>query len=210
MAADSIFLNLAYVALLSSTFTRTVSRLRVMLVAGAALFVAFGLAIDNTAMVVWNILIGGLHLARLIKDERSQRRVTLTRGEALHRDAYFPTLSDFDFNLLWHMGAPVEYCNEAVLARGERPQMVSLILEGQAEIWSDGEVVRTVGVGGLLGEMSFVSPGPSAVNVRSAERLVTREWRQRDLASLDQLRPSVARALNAYISRDLAAKARLT
>ena len=209
MAVETVILNLAYVALLVSTFTRTLTRLRLLLVAAGIGFVVFGLIVDNMSMVVWNIVTSGLHTYRVIKDEAAKRSVQLSPEEALLHRELFPDLSAFDFNLLWRLGRPVEYVDELMIVLGETPDFVALILDGYAEIWERDERIRVLRRGALLGEMSFASGHPATVDVRSRGRLIVHEWTQQDLRSLDHLRPAAANAVRDYVSGALAAKARL-
>lgn len=209
MAAETVILNLAYVALLGSTFTRTLTRLRLLLIVGGLCFIVFGLIIGNASMVIWNIATSSLHTYRVIKDERAKRSVKLSPEEAALHQELFPDLSAFDFNLLWRMGRKVEYVDELMIVMGETPDFVALILDGYAEIWERDERIRVLRCGALLGEMSYASGLPSAVDVRSHGRLVVHEWAQQDLRSLDQLRPTAANAIRDYVSGALAVKARI-
>jgi hypothetical protein len=209
MFSAELILNVAYVLLLGSTFARTVSWLRIMLAAGAVAFVVFGAIEGITSMVVWNIAIGGMHVVRLLRDYRQQRSVQLTPREQLIRDEFLPDLNDFDFNLLWAMGEQATYSDEILIASGTQPTTVSIVLEGTALIERNGELIRGVRRGGLLGEMSFVTGEPAGVSVCTKQVLTVHEWRQRDLESLAQLRPGCARAMERMIARDLAAKTRV-
>lgn len=205
---DDLVLNAAYMALLASTFTRTVQRLRLLLVAGAVCFIAYGLAADVRSIVAWNIVIGSMHLFRVVRDLRVRRSVQLTANESVLRDRFFPELSDFDFNLLWTMGERVVAADETLIGPGNVPESVSLVLSGSLTVSRDGGLVATVGPGGLLGEMSFVSGQPAEVLVTADGGVVLHRWNQRELSSLDQVRPASARAFHDLLSRDLVGKAR--
>lgn len=209
MVSSALILNAAYVMLVGSALTRTVSWLRVMLTLGSVAFVVYGAIEGIKSMVVWNIVIGAMHLVRLVRDHLQQRAVELTPGEEQARDEFLPDLSDFDFNLLWAMGEQVDYRDEVVILAGSLPSTVSVVLEGTALIERTGELIRGVRRGGLLGEMSFVSGEPAGVSVRVEKPLTVHQWRQRDLESLAQLRPACARAVERMIARDLAAKTRV-
>ena len=81
MSLAVVVLNAAYVALLASTFTRTITRLRAMLVLAAVAFVIYGLVEDIPSMVGWNIAIGSMHAWRIVRDYRQQKLVSLTPPE---------------------------------------------------------------------------------------------------------------------------------
>jgi len=209
MTLAVVILNAAYVALLGSTFTRTVVRLRAMLVLAAVAFIVFGIIESIPSMVAWNVAIGSMNVFRIARDFRQQRSVTLTSEEASARDEFFPELGDFDFHLMWCMGKPVAYDNQTLIQQGTLPDTVSLVLEGTATIENDGVVSRGIRRGGLLGEMSFVSGQPADVDVVARGPLVVRQWDQRHLASLDQVHPASAKAFRQLLSQDLVAKARV-
>ena len=209
MAVETVILNVAYVALLGSTFTRTLTRLRLLLIAGGVCFIVFGLFIGNVSMVIWNVVTSSLHAYRIIKDEAAKRSVKLSPEESALHQELFPELSAFDFNLLWRLGRKVEHVDQLMIVMGETPDFVALILDGYAEIWEREERIRVLRRGALLGEMSYASGLPAAVDVRAHGRLVVHEWAQQDLRSLDHLRPAAANAIRDYVSGALAAKARI-
>lgn len=208
MSLADIVLNLSYIALLGSTFTRTVNWLRVLLVIGAIFFVIYGSMQGIRSMIVWNIAIGGMHLVRLLRDLAAQRAVELSADEIEVRDAYFPDLRDFDFGVLWAMGTPVSYADEPVIEEGSLPTFVLMVLRGHLAIERNGDVVRGVRRGGLVGEMSFVSGQAADVRVLARGDVTGHLWDQRQLASLEQVNPASSRAFRAHIERDLVAKAR--
>lgn len=206
---DVIVVNLAYVALLSAAFTKTLGRLRLLLIAGATGFVAFGLIEQIWSIVIWNLLIGGIHTFRFVRDLLAARSVHLDSGESAVRDRIFPGVSDFDFNMLWSLGEEVTYDTTQVIARGSVPDTVSLVMDGVVHIKRDGETLRHLRSGALLGEMSFVTGDEAAVDVVADGRLVVHQWDQRSLKSLGRTHPPSLRVLEALISKDLAAKAHI-
>ena len=209
MSVAVLILNAAYVALLASTFTRTLIWLRAMLVLAAIAFIAYGTVESIPSMVIWNIAIGSMHLFRIVRDYRQQNSVALSDEEAAIRDEFFSELADFDFHMLWCMGASATITDEVVIHRGELPTVVSLVLDGTATIERNGVVERGVRRGGLLGEMSHVSGRPAEVTVTARGTLHLHQWDQRQLASLEQVHPASARAFRQLMTQDLAAKARL-
>ena len=210
MTVAVIVLNIAYVALLTSTFTRAITRLRFMLILASVAFIIFGVLENIVSIVLWNIVIGSLHLFHIVRDYYQQRSVTLAPAEQIERDQFFPGLCDFDFHLLWCMGRDLEYTDAVLVHADEEPDTVSLVLDGIVVVEDkQGEVVRGLRRGALVGEMSFVSGEPAAFDVRAQGTAVVKQWDQRQLASMDQLHPASARAFRELISRDLVAKARV-
>lgn len=205
---DLVVLNLAYVALVGATFTRTLDRLRGLLICGAICFVLYGLAADVASIVLWNIAIGGLHTFRAVRDALARRSVTLADDERRVRDELLPAVSDYDFYLLWSMGAERTYDNTTVIARGSVPDTVRLILGGAVRIEGDA-VAKILRRGALLGEMSFVSGDAAIVDAVAVDLVTVREWEQRDLTALAQSHPPSAQAFQRLLERDLVAKTRV-
>lgn len=180
-----------------------------LLIAGAVCFITFGAIEQIWSIVIWNVVIGGIHTVRLVRDIANARGVDLTHEEAQIRDQLFPGASDFDFNMLWALGREVTYVDVSVIERGSLPETVSLVLDGVVHIRRDGETLRHLRRGALLGEMSFVTGEEAAVDVVADGNLLVHEWEQRNLISLAQANPPSARALEGLISKDLAAKAHI-
>ena len=151
----SLLINLAYVALLGSAFTRTVTWLRVLLTLGSALFVVYGIVEGITSIIVWNTIIGVFHATHVVRDERSRRAVRLNPDEAAYRDEWFADLDDFDFNCVWSLGRSARV-NGQIIEAGSRPEEIALILEGRAVVERGDTAVATLSRGHLIGEMSFV------------------------------------------------------
>lgn len=204
----AILLNAAYVFLLGSTFVRGLNWLRALLIGGALCFIAFGAVEGIRSMVVWNVAIGSLHLFRLARDLQQQHSVSLSEDEVQMRDEFLPAMGDFDFNLLWKLGGRAVYDHETIIEAGSAPSTVSLVLDGTALVERNGEVVRGLRRGALVGEMSFVSGNLANATVRADAPLTVHQWHQQDLASLSQVRPTCARGLERLISEDLVLKVR--
>ncbi len=201
-----LILNLAYLALVSSTFFRRVLWLRAMLVAGAIGFVAYGAINGITSMVVWNIIIGVLHGRQLLRFVLARRAVELSEEDERLRVALFPRLDRFDFHSLWSMGIDDEFVDVRLTVAGQPSHAVYLILDGIVEVRAGEAVVAELGPGALVGEISFVADGVASADTFTIGRVRVREWDQTRLATLDQLNPTAARALQLYIGQDLAKK----
>lgn len=208
MISSAVILNAAYVALLASTATRTITWLRVMLVAAAVGFVAYGAIEGIRSMLIWNLVTGSMHTFRLVRDYLQQRSVTLTQEQTQIRDDFMSGLGDFDFSLLWAMGEGRNYHDQVLIADGDEPTTVSIVLDGVALIERDGDVIRGIRRGGLIGEMSFVSGQAANATVRADGTLTVHQWRQSDLSSLAQVRPASAKAFDKLLRHDLVNKAR--
>lgn len=206
MQTGTLVLNVAYLVLVSATFTRRILWLRGALVVSAALFVAFGLLTENWTMVFWNALAGLLHGRQAHRYIRSQRGLDLSPAEAAIRAAWFPDVDSFDFQTLWTMGETNDYHLTALASEGEAQTSLMLILEGSAVVDVGGDEVGIVKSGDLVGEMSFISGAPANATVTCQDTVRVREWDQERLRALDHLNPSAASALRGRIQDNLAQK----
>lgn len=206
MNGADLILNLAYVLLIGGGLTRNILWLRTMLLLAAFGFITYGLVQDIPSMVAWNIVTGGLHGSRIVRTLRTRKLVALTASEAQIRDWLFPGMSEFDFNILWSMGAEVTYSEAMLIEQGTVPTTVSVITDGEVSVARDGEIFKRLGVGLLVGEMSFVSGEPAHASVIADDVVVVRQWNQRQLASLDQVHPQSAKAFQSLMTRDLVRK----
>lgn len=209
MEASTIILNLAYIGLVSATFTRTILWLRGMLVAAAIGFVAFGLLTDLTSMVVWNVITGSLHTAQIVRYVRGRRGVVLSDEDEQIRSTLFPSLDRFDFFTMWSMGEETDYRDGSQLTTvGEPLSALGLLLDGEVDVRRAGESLNRITAGSLVGEVSLASGGSATADTFAVGAVRMREWQRQVLTTLDQLNPNAARALRTCISRELAARVR--
>lgn len=206
MAAATIVLNLAYVCLLASTFTRTIVTLRSALIAGSVAFITFGLWVDIPSMVAWNSVTGTLHTVQLVKAVRARRAIALTKDDESVRQTLFPELDAFDFHALWSMGEEKRPENVQLTHSGQPQHWVGLLLDGHVEVWRKGSPTARLDAGALIGEMSFMGGGHASADCYAIGPVRLRVWGQEQLAMLDELNPTSSRALLRLIGRDLTTK----
>ena len=154
---DDLVLNFAHIVLVIAAFTRSVRWLRYLLIVGSFASVTFGLISGFAAIVFWNLLIGGLHTFRVIRDLRAERAVSLSEDERAIRDLVLRDVSEFDFHMFWAMGRDASYTDESIVAAGSRPDTVGLIVDGVAQVVGTDIDVK-LERGQLIGEMSYVWP----------------------------------------------------
>ena len=206
MAPSTLIINLAYVALLSATFTRRILWLRLFLITGAVGFITFGALTQNWSMLGWNIVTGSLHGRQLMRYVMARRAVSLSADDERHRSDLFPELDRFDFSSLWSMGDTVTYDGESITRLAEVHGRIGVVLDGTVSVVRPGSEQVRLGPGALIGEMTFVGGGAATADVRAEGVVTMRQWEHERLATLDQLNPVAGRALHAFLERDLLAK----
>ncbi len=143
-------INLAYVALLLGAFNRSLQRVRVLLVVAALFFIAYGTIQGIGSMVLWNFVIGGLNLYRLLAGIRGEGRVALSAGQDTIRRQFFSTASPDDFLRFWERGHDMT-CVDGPLPISEDPaQEVLLIVRGGVARLSNGMPIQVLGPGAII------------------------------------------------------------
>lgn len=180
-APDFAALNLAYTLLLAGAFCKSLNRVRFLLVLAAASFVSFGAIQGIQSMVVWNLIIGGLNLQRLITGLLRDALVRLTIEQETLRQRFFPDIAPADFLRLWTLGEDVRCVDDLIVAAGSAPHRLHLVLRGTVQIKQDGDVLAVLGSGAVIGQVEsppFLSP---SADWQAAGAVWLRSWRLADL-----------------------------
>lgn len=94
---------------------------------------------------------------------------------------------------------------ETIIKGGEASRVMYVVMEGEAEIRLNGEIIQLAGPGGLIGELALIdhAPGTADVVARSACRLVPID--ERRFHFLVQQTPNFALAVMRVIAERLRA-----
>lgn len=206
VGGSEIVLNLAYVALFASTFSRSVKSLRWALIAAAVAFIIFGSVVGIWSMVVWNLIIGSLHCYRQFKHFQARAKVSLSAEDERFRQMLFPDLNEFDFHLLWSLGEEGTMTGERLTTQGEPSDSVWLVLSGVVEVHTDGKLINRLATGSLVGEMSYLSEGPAIADTIPVGPVLLRRWPQSALRVFAEVNPTASKAFFEAISNDLSRK----
>lgn len=205
MGLSTAVINVAYVTLFASTFTRSMPRLRASLVAASIAFIVFGTMEGNWSMVAWNAVTGVLNTRQLVLHARARTALVADESEERIRHRWFPDLDAREFLALWSMGRDVHHIDERLIEFGAENSHTWLILDGTVEVRRPGSVAR-LGAGSLVGEMTLVSDSRATAAVDAVGSVHLRRWSHAQLEALDRLNPQVGRAVHAYVERDLVSK----
>ena len=206
MDESAVILNIAYLVLVASAFTRAVLSPRIALMIGAAGFIVYGVVASIATVIVWNAVTGSLHALQLYRYVSARRAVHLTDDDERWRERLFPGLDRFDFYSLWSMGEESQSSDRRLVAMGDDHNRVAVVLKGRVEVRSEDAVIAELGEGALFGEMSFVRGLPANSDVHAVGEVRLRVWDQDRLRALDQLNPAAGRAFGEFVQRDLATK----
>lgn len=201
-------INAAYAVSLLALGVRDVLPLRALLLAGQALFLAWGVLIENTPTVAWNAAFMTINAVMIARVAWERRPLEIPAALRDLYDEIFSPMSARDFLLLWEMGDPHRAENEPLVRQGATPDALKLILAGTARVQRDGRHVADIGRGGFVAEMSLLSGQPASADVTPTDAVDYLAWSREKLATLERLNPSLYLALQKALGRDLTRKAR--
>lgn len=150
---DFAAINLAYVLLLIGAFSRSLHRVRILLVSAALAFIVYGTIRGIPSMVVWNCAIGGLNLRRFITGVATDLRVRLTAEEETVRRWLFPAASPGDFAELWSHGEDRWYIDDVIVAAASADHRLHLVLRGKVVVKRGEAVLAAIGPGSVIGKV---------------------------------------------------------
>lgn len=199
-------LHIAYVVRFLSTLPRSVFGIRNALIVTALAFVVYGIAAGIVAMIIWNGIIAAIYALQNLRLLRSRSKVTLSAEDERFRQMLFPDLTDFDFHMMWAMGEEGTMYRQQLTYQGHPADSVWLVLDGVVDVRRDGEFVSRLGVGSLIGELSYVTGEPEVASTYPQGRVLLRRWPPSSLRMLAEVNPSASKALFEAISKDLGRK----
>ncbi len=206
IVGSELLLHLAYIVRFLSTLPRSVFGIRNTLIATAVAFVIYGIVAGVVAMIVWNGIIAILYAIQNVKHLRARSRATLTPHDEHFRRLLFGSLDEVDFAVLWSLGQEGTMTRQQLTYQGVPADSVWLVLDGVVDVRRDGQLVNKLGVGSLVGEMSYVSGHPEVADTYPQGRVLLRRWQPSALRMLAEVNPVASRALFEAMSKDLERK----
>ena len=206
VTAEDLIINAAYVVSMAALAVRDVLRLRMFLLGAQGLFLLWGIALWHYPTMGWNAAFLAINALAIVRILRERRPIELP---AAFRDVHqrlFPSMGNREFLLFWELGNPHRQTAGPLVRQGERPDVLKLLLEGEARVERDGDVVATLGRGDFVAEMSLLSGEPASANVFVDKPVAFVSWSRRKLDTLERLNPDVFLELQKALGRDVTAK----
>jgi hypothetical protein len=153
--------------------------------------------------VAWACLLAILNLFQMLLILWDIRPIRLDGEQQTLRDLAFPNLSPSEFSSLtrfaeWRDGER----GELVASQGSEVTEIIVILRGSAQVERDGQPVRTLREGTIIGEIGYLSGQPFSSTIRLAEESRLVIWRRSVLHDFFACHPSIASSFDrAFISR---------
>lgn len=200
--------HLSYLLLVLSMLMRHMLWLRLFVITSAMAGIAFDhFWLQNPVGVFWQSLLVVVNVAELALLWRNDRRARFTAEEDRFRESLLSGLSPGRTRRLLDMGRWETLPSETVLTReGQRPEFLTYLASGAVRIERQGRLLRLVGEGHFIGEMSMMGDGLAVATAVMQDS--GRVWRI-ERPKLDRLResnPAAMAAVEAGVARDMRAK----
>lgn len=200
--------HLSYLLLVLSMLMRRMLALRLLVIASALAGIAFDYFwLSNPVGVFWQSLLVLVNLGELFLLWRNDRRATFSDEEMLFRESLLAGLSPGRTRRFLDLGRWEDLPAGTVLTReGRRPDFLIFIAAGEVRVETGARLVRVVGPGHLIGEMSLIGDGQAAATTDTLTQV--RAWRI-ERPKLDRLRdtsPVTMAVVEAGVARDMRAK----
>ena len=105
---------------------------------------------------LWSLLFVAINVAQVVRIHVERRRTRLSAEERELRTYLFPHLGEIDFHYLLKASVRQSFApGSALTQQGIKLDQLHVIVKGSAEVLVNNEPVARIGVGSLVGEVSF-------------------------------------------------------
>ena len=101
-----------------------------------------------------------------------------------------------------------QWGSEVVINKNEAPQDIFLVLDGVAQVESEGRHLASLRRGRLFAEMSFLTGRPASATIRGDGKLNAIAWPQQFLRDLKTAKPALFLKIEGILGSELALKLR--
>lgn len=197
--------HLSYLLLVISMMMRSMTVLRLLVIASAFAAIAYDtIWLKDPVGVFWETLLVTVNIVQIGREALRERRARFSPEEWKFVTARLNTLKKADARRLLNRGIWVDGTPGTVLTTQHQPVThIAYLVEGEVDILVDGQKVGCCLPGNFVGEMSVLGNRPaSATAIVSA---ASRYWLipARDLVDLQENDPDTAAAFHSGIARDL-------
>ncbi|MGX9353020.1 Crp/Fnr family transcriptional regulator [Shimia sp. W99] len=200
--------HLSYLLLVLSMLMRRMLWLRIFVIASALAGIAFDYFwLNNPVGVFWQSLLVIVNLAELAILWRNDRRAVFSEEENSFRAQFLLAMSPGQARRFLDLGRWEDLPEGRVLTvEGVQPEFLCYLSDGEVAVHTDGRLVRVVGGGHFIGEMSLIGEEVAAATV--ILQTPARVWRieRAKVVRLRQTNHATMAVLEAAFARDMRAK----
>ena len=194
---------------LGALLVRDVLWLRLLMVVAGAVVLPYYVAQRPPlwAPVLWGLVFIGINIVQIGLLLLERRPVHMTEPEQrLYRTA-FRSLTPREFVRLIKVGRWEEAASsDCIVEQGTVLNTIMVILSGKVAVKVDGRTVATLGEGQFIGEMSYLTGGPTSARVEAMVPTKYVTWQKAQLDEFLNKSTELRAALQLVIGRDLVAK----
>ena len=194
---------------LGALLVRDVLWLRLLMVVAGAIVLPYYVAQDPPlwAPVLWGLLFIGINVVQIGLLLLERRPVHLTEPEQRLYRTTFRSLTPREFVRLIKLGRWEEAAlSDCIVEQGTVLNTIMVILSGKVAVKVDGRTVATLEEGRFIGEMSYLTGGPTSARVEAMVPTKYVTWQRARLDEFLNKSTELRAALQLVIGRDLVAK----
>jgi hypothetical protein len=198
--------HLGYGLMLCAFLARDVLWLRALLAGAQSLLVVYALLAGLTSVAAWNGLFASVNALWAVTIVRERRQVTLPPDLAATYARHFAALAPPEFLRLWEQGRREIVRDRALTRDAEYPDALYFLMTGTARVSRQGRLVRELGAGHFVAEMSLLTGEPANADVDAIGEVEAVRWAIRDLRSIQQRNPVLWTKIQSVIGQDMVRK----
>ncbi|MGI9318430.1 MAG: Crp/Fnr family transcriptional regulator [bacterium] len=184
--------------------------LRILLIAGACMYIATGLLLNLNSMIGWHVAYALINLVQVVLILMGNRICVLHESILVLYGEKFSTLKPREFKKLINMNDKGIVGPCTLLGENRKNDNLFLITDGEAVIKKQGRVISRLGVGDFIGEMSVLTGKPASTDVIVEDCLEFRFWTRQDLDRLEKRNISIYNRFMMAVGRNLVEKLHVT
>ncbi len=200
--------HFAYVLLILSMMMRQMVWLRIFVIASALVGIAYSIIwLRDPVSSFWETLLVTVNVVQLLITWRQNTRARFTLIERAFADRRLRGLPTGEQRRILDLGEWSHLPAGTVLAtQGERPDKLTYIAEGWADILIADQIIAECGPGTYVGEMSIIGDRPASATARLREESLVWRLPTERLSELDEKQPTWLAVIEAGIARDMRGK----
>ncbi len=209
--SPDLFIHAANILLLVAYSVRDVLWLRLFALANAFVAMPYFLLQPKPlwSALAWNVVFAGINAYQSWRLFLERRPIQLTPEEETVRRLAFQDLPPRKVLQVLELGSwTTSKPGDRLLAQGQLPDSISLIVAGRVQLKTDGNVVGELGPGDIAGSAAILTGAAATVDAVALESVRSMRWEVKTLDTYLSAHPETRVVLQQHLARDLASKLR--
>ncbi len=199
--------HLAYTLIFFSFLVSNIFWLRVLAIFASFASIAYNYFVPADPLwisIQWNILFITTNSFRIFMLLWDKRRVDLQEHEKFIHENFFEGLSSGELKRLVNKGyLRTSIPNELLIKQGEEVSSLIMIYKGSVKVLYNGELIKELGQGRFVGEMSFLTKSVATADIRTNGQVKYFIWSKSSLQSLTKKNAKLMAEIQNALSRQL-------